>query len=216
MTLKVAILPVTPLQQNCSLVWCDETNRGALIDPGGDVSEIKQAIKDTGMEVERILITHGHFDHVGGAKQLAEDLSVPIEGPHRGDKFWLDIVVEQGERFNVPGGRTFEPDRWLEAGDTVTFGNITMDVAHCPGHTPGHVVFVEKDANVAFVGDVIFKGSIGRTDFPQGNHAELIKSIRETLFPLGDDVTFVPGHGPNSTFGEERQSNPYVGDDAVE
>ncbi len=215
MALEVAVLPVTELRQNCSLVWCNETNRGALIDPGGDIEEIKQAISETGMQVERILITHGHCDHAGGAQQLGEDLSVPIEGPHTADKFWIDLIVEQGERFGMAGARTFEPDRWLQGGDTVSFGNITMDVLHCPGHTPGHVVFVEKDARLAFVGDVIFKGSIGRTDFPMGNHGELIKSIRETLFPLGDDMTFVPGHGPQSTFGRERENNPYVSDDAV-
>ncbi len=215
MVMKVAIVPVTPLAQNCSLVWCSETMGGAIIDPGGDVAELKAAIEETGMKPERVLITHGHFDHAGGARELADALGVPVEGPHKDDKFWLDMIESQGQMYNVPGGINLTPERWLEAGEQVGFGNVVMDVFHCPGHTPGHVVFVEPNDKIAFVGDVIFLNSIGRTDFPRGDHAALITSIRETLFPLGDDVSFVPGHGARSTFGAERKSNPYVSDDAV-
>ena len=216
MTLQTKIVPVTDLRQNCSVIWCDETMRGAIVDPGGDVEKIISAVEEAGITLELILITHGHMDHAGGAAKAAEHFNVPIEGPHIDDKFLVDALPHQGETYGVPGCRVYEPARWLKGGDNIKFGNIVIDVLHCPGHTPGHVVFYERGRALAFVGDVIFKGSIGRTDFIMGNHEDLIHSIRKTLFPLGDGVTFVPGHGSTSTFGEERKTNPYVGDNVVD
>ncbi|HSG91488.1 MAG TPA: MBL fold metallo-hydrolase [Pseudomonadales bacterium] len=212
MSLKATIIPVTPFQQNCSLIWCEETMRGAAVDPGGDIDRIRAAIAQTGMVLEKILVTHAHIDHAGAIAELAESAGVPIEGPHRDDQFLIDTLAEQGERFGFAGARPFTPDRWFEDGDTATVGNLTFKVRHCPGHTPGHVVFVSEEARVAAVGDVLFQGSVGRSDLPRGNHDQLIASIRERLFPLGDDITFIPGHGPVSTFGQERRSNPYVAD----
>lgn len=210
--MKALIIPVTPFAQNCSLVWCEETMKGAVIDPGGDLEHILAAAKDQKVEIEKILITHGHLDHAGGTQELREKLDVPVEGPHKADKFWIDQLPEQCARHNFPPSYAFTPDRWLNDGDTVTVGNVEMDVVHCPGHTPGHVVFISKSDRVAIVGDVLFQGSIGRTDFPQGNHEDLINSIRNKLWPYGDDIAFVPGHGNMSTFGKERQSNPFVSD----
>ena len=209
------MIPVTPFQQNCSLLWCTETMRGAVTDPGGDLELIESAIAERAVTVEKILVTHGHLDHAGGTKDLAERLRVPVEGPHEADLFWISQMEEQSRMFGLAGAREFEPDRWLDDGDTVSFGNVTMDVIHCPGHTPGHVVFVHRRAGFAVVGDVLFQGSIGRTDFPMGNHDDLIASIRNKLFPLGDDIAFIPGHGPPSTFGQERQTNPFVSDIAL-
>ena len=215
MTLQVTILPVTSLRQNCSIIWCDETGRGAIVDPGGDAEQIIEAVAATKMKPELVLITHGHFDHAGSASVIAEKFDIPIEGPHLEDKFMIDGMAEQAVMFDAPWCLPFSPTRWLEGGDRVKFGNVELDVLHCPGHTPGHVVFYDKGTKLAFVGDVIFKGSVGRTDFIKGDHQALVSSIRDRLFPLGDDVTFVPGHGPNSTFGEERKSNPFVGDDVI-
>ena len=215
MALKAAIIPVTLFAQNCSVIWCDETMAGAVIDPGGDLDQIQAAIAEHRVRLEKILITHGHLDHAGGTADLAERTGAPIIGPHIDDKFWIDMMEEQGRRFGMAGGRVFTSDQWLNDGDEVTIGNVTLDVVHCPGHTPGHVVFVSKADRLAFVGDVLFKGSIGRTDFPKGNHADLIDAITRKLWPLGDDITFVCGHGPTSTFGAERQSNPYVGDSVL-
>lgn len=212
MSLKAAILPVTPFQQNCSLIWCDETGRGAVVDPGGDPERIRAAIDETGMQVEKILVTHAHLDHAGAVDELAQDLGVPVEGPHRDDAFLIESLAEQGARFGFDGARPFTPDRWLEDGDEATIGNLVLRVRHCPGHTPGHVVFISEAARIAAVGDVLFQGSIGRSDLPRGNHEQLIRSIRERLFPLGDDITFIPGHGAVSTFGQERRSNPFVSD----
>ena len=211
-SLQVAIIPVTPFQQNCSLLWCTDTKKAAVVDPGGDLDTIDAAIAEQGVTLEKILITHGHIDHAGSAGAFAECHGVPIEGPHKDDTFWIDQAKESGATYGLPEAAPFTPDRWLVDGDTVTVGNLTMQVLHCPGHTPGHVVFYEPTTNVAVVGDVLFQGSIGRTDFPRGNHADLINAITTKLWPLGDDVTFVPGHGPTSTFGAERQSNPFVGD----
>lgn len=211
-SLQIAIIPVTPFQQNCSLLWCTETKKAAVVDPGGDLDTIDAAIAEHGVTLEKILITHGHIDHAGSAGAFAECHGVPIEGPHKDDTFWIDQAKESGATYGLPEAAPFIPDRWLVDGDTVTVGNLTMQVLHCPGHTPGHVVFYEPTTNVAVVGDVLFQGSIGRTDFPRGNHADLINAITTKLWPLGDDVTFVPGHGPTSTFGAERQSNPFVGD----
>jgi len=210
--MKLAILPVTPYQQNCSLVVCTRTNRAALVDPGGEVDRLLAAVGKTGATLEKVLVTHGHVDHCGGAAEVAERAGVPIEGPHREDAFWIDGLDRQGASFGVPGARSFTPDRWLEDGDVATVGEIAFDVLHCPGHTPGHVVFYHQPSKLAQVGDVLFQGSIGRTDFPRGDYDTLIRSIREKLWPLGNDVTFIPGHGPLSTFGDERESNPFVGD----
>jgi glyoxylase-like metal-dependent hydrolase (beta-lactamase superfamily II) len=212
--LRAAIIPVTALQQNCSLVWCSKTMRGALIDPGGDLDRLKDAVKRAGVTLEKVLLTHGHIDHCGLAGELAKELGLPIEGPHEDDRFWIARLDDDQGRFGVPA-RTFEPDRWLEDGDTVSFGEIEMEVLHCPGHTPGHVVFFHRPTRFAFVGDVLFAGSIGRTDFPLGNHQDLLDAITGKLWPLGDEVTFVPGHGPTSTFGRERRSNPFVSDAAI-
>ncbi|MCK9986130.1 MAG: hydroxyacylglutathione hydrolase [Azoarcus sp.] len=210
--IQLRIVPVTPFEQNCSIVWCDKTMRGAVVDPGGDLERIRAAADKLGVKIEKLLITHGHIDHAGGTAKLARELGVPIEGPQEEDRFWIAGMPQQSKMFGFPDVEVFEPDRWLHDGDTVTVGEESFRVIHAPGHTPGHVVFFHADARLAIVGDVLFAGSIGRTDFPKGDHATLIHSIREKLFPLGDDITFVPGHGPTSTFGDERQNNPYVGD----
>ncbi|NMG16934.1 MBL fold metallo-hydrolase [Aromatoleum bremense] len=212
--IDLRIVPVTPFEQNCSIVWCDKTRKAAVVDPGGNLERILAKAKELGVTIEKILITHGHIDHAGGTAQLARELGVPVEGPQEADLFWIAGIPQQAKTFGFPGAESFEPDRWLHDGDTVTVGDETLRVIHVPGHTPGHVAFFHADARLAIVGDVLFAGSIGRTDFPQGDHATLIRSIRQKLFPLGDDITFVPGHGPTSTFGEERRSNPYVGDHA--
>jgi glyoxylase-like metal-dependent hydrolase (beta-lactamase superfamily II) len=205
------IVPVTPFQQNCSLVWSVAERRGVVIDPGGDLDHLRAALRQEDIVVEKILLTHAHLDHAGGARVLADELGVPIEGPHRDDAFWLEAMPEQSRMFGFPETVAFTPDRWLEQDDTVTFGDQSLAVLHCPGHTPGHVVFHHADG-VAFVGDVLFAGSVGRTDFPRGDHAQLIDSIRTRLWPLGDETVFVPGHGPESTFGQERKLNPFVAD----
>ena len=209
--LRVMIIPVTPLQQNCSLIWCTATMKGAFVDPGGDLERLKAAATDQGVTIEKLLLTHGHIDHCGSAKILADELGVRIEGPHEADRFWIDRLEEDGRKYGIKG-RSFESDRWLVDGDQVTVGSLTLDVHHCPGHTPGHVVFHHAPSNLAIVGDVLFQGSIGRTDFPMGNHQDLIDAITGKLWPLGNDTVFVPGHGPVSTFGRERQSNPHVSD----
>jgi len=210
--MHAAIIPVTPFQQNCSLLWCAETMRGAVVDPGGELDRIVGAADEQQVEIERILVTHGHVDHCGGVAALRERLGVPVEGPHQDDRFWIDRLVEDSAQWGLEPASAFEPDRWLADGDTVRFGNVTLRVIHCPGHTPGHVVFYDPAGKVAVVGDVLFAGSIGRTDFPRGDHQDLIDSICDKLWPLGNDVRFIPGHGPISTFGRERQSNPFVGD----
>jgi len=212
--MRVAILPVTPLQQNCSLIWCTRTMKGALVDPGGDLDKLKAALVKTGVTLEKILVTHGHLDHCGLAGELAKDLGVPIEGPHEEDRFWIAQLDDDGPRWNMEA-HSFEPDRWLTNGDQVTVGDLTLDVYHCPGHTPGHVVFHHAPSRFAMVGDVLFQGSIGRTDFPRGDLQTLLDSITGRLWPLGDETTFVPGHGPISTFGDERRANPYVSDAAL-
>ena len=212
--LKAVIIPVTPLQQNSSLLWCTETMRGAFTDPGGDIERLKAAAEQHGVTIEKILLTHGHIDHCGSAKILAEELGVPIEGPHEDDRFWIARLEDDGRSYGIRG-KSFESDRWLVDGDTVTVGALTFDVYHCPGHTPGHVVFHHPPSKLAFVGDVLFRGSIGRTDFPMGNHQDLLDAIVGRLWPLGDDTAFVPGHGPMSTFGHERRSNPFVADQVL-
>ncbi len=209
--LKAAIVPVTPLQQNCTLIWCTETMRGAFTDPGGDLELLKGAAKQQGVTIEKLLITHGHLDHCGQAGILAKELGVPIEGPHRDDLFWIEQLDADGARWGMEA-QSFTPDRWLEEGDTVTVGNLTLDVYHCPGHTPGHIVFHHAPSKLAIVGDVLFQGSIGRTDFPRGNFQQLVDSITGKLWPLGGETAFVPGHGPMSTFGHERKTNGFVSD----
>ena len=210
--LRAAIVPVTPFQQNCSLLWCTKTMRGVLVDAGGDLDRLGQAIEKAGITVEKLLVTHGHADHCGMVAVLARSLGVPVEGPHREDQDLLDSLDVQGPRFGFAAERLV-PDRWLQQGDKVHFGEVELDVLHCPGHTPGHVVFHHAPSQLAVVGDVLFAGSIGRTDFPRGNHQDLLDSITRRLWPLGDDTTFIPGHGPTSTFGQERRTNPFVADD---
>ncbi|WP_417345457.1 MBL fold metallo-hydrolase [Ferrimonas sp.] len=210
--MKYQIVPVTPFQQNCSLLWCSETNKAAVIDPGGDLERIQAAIDKLGIEVEQVLLTHAHIDHAGASRMLADQLGVPLVGPHKADQFWLDQLPQQAQMFGLALSQAFTPDRYLEDGEQVAVGNVTLDVLHTPGHTPGHVVFHNADSGLAFVGDVLFAGSIGRTDFPMSNHGDLIASITGKLWPLGGDTEFVPGHGPNSTFGQERSSNPFVAD----
>ena len=212
--LRAAIVPVTPLQQNCTLLWCTATMRGAFVDPGGDLPRLKAAATQAGVTIEKILLTHGHIDHCGSAGIFAQELGVAIEGPHEDDRFWIERLAEDGGRYGIPG-RPFEPDRWLIDGDEATVGELTLKVRHCPGHTPGHVVFHHPESKLAIVGDVLFRGSIGRWDFPRGNHEQLIRSITERLWPMGDETSFVPGHGPMSTFGHERATNPLVGDAAL-
>ena len=209
--LRAAIIPVTPLQQNCSLLWCTETMTGAFVDPGGDLPRLKAAAAQAQVSIEKILLTHGHIDHCGSAGILAEELGVPIEGPHEADIFWISRLEEDGRRYGVVG-KPFTPDRWLLDGDQATVGKLTFDVRHCPGHTPGHVVFNHPPSKLAIVGDVLFKGSVGRWDFPRGDQQQLIQSIATRLWPMGNETAFVPGHGPMSTFGHERATNPYVGD----
>ncbi len=210
--MRVLVVPVTPFEQNCSLVWDERTNEAAVIDPGGDLDRILAAVQEHGLKLQSILLTHGHLDHASGTAELAERLKLPIVGPHVGDRFWIDALPEQARNYGFPPARAFVPDRWLVDGDEVKVGGETLAVLHCPGHTPGHVVYYHAGERLAIVGDVLFAGSIGRTDFPGGDHAALIRSIREKLFPLGDDVRFLPGHGPTSTFGRERRDNPYVAD----
>jgi glyoxylase-like metal-dependent hydrolase (beta-lactamase superfamily II) len=213
--LKLAIVPVTPFAQNCSLVVCEAAGEAALIDPGGDVDTLMSVVEKSGARLAKVILTHGHADHCGGAAEVAQRAGVPIEGPQREDAFWIDQLDTQGRMFGIQGARRFTPDRWLEDGDTVTVGELRFEVRHCPGHTPGHVVLIQREHRIAFVGDVLFQGSVGRTDFPRGDFDTLVQSITTKLWPLGDDMRFVPGHGPMSTFGAERQSNPFVGDAAL-
>ncbi len=209
--IRAAIVPVTPLQQNATLLWCTATMRGAVVDPGGDLPRIHAAIAEHGVTVERILLTHGHIDHCGEAKPLADALGVPIEGPHEADRFWIARLDEDGRNYGIRGV-PFEPDRWLVEGDRVQVGNATLDVYETPGHTPGHVVFHHPETKLALVGDVLFAGSVGRTDFPLSDHHALIRSITTRLWPMGDDTVFLPGHGQPGRFGHERRSNPFVAD----
>jgi hydroxyacylglutathione hydrolase len=231
--LKAAIVPVTPFQQNCTILWQEPGNRGVVIDPGGEVPRILEAIAKLEVRIERILLTHGHIDHAGSAAALKEALeqaaatgdahgaaehqeaeagraTVAIEGPDQRDRFLLQGLEAQAPTFGMNGVRNVSPDRWLAEGDEVQIGDEAFEVLHCPGHTPGHVVFVNRQARFAIVGDVLFAGSIGRTDFPYGDHAALIRAIEDKLLPLGDDFSFICGHGPGSTIGAERRSNPFL------
>ncbi|WP_153913097.1 MBL fold metallo-hydrolase [Shewanella sp. TC10] len=210
--MKYQIIPVTPFQQNCSVIWCEKTKLAAVVDPGGDIDRIVTEVSKLGLTLDKILLTHGHIDHVGGAKMLANQLDIPIIGPHIADKFWLDGLAKQSQNFGFPHIDSFEPTQYLNEGDVVTIGEQTLSVLHCPGHTPGHIVFHSPESHLAWVGDVLFRSSIGRTDFPQSDHKQLINSITQKLWPLGEKVNFIPGHGPMSTFEEERQHNPFVAD----
>jgi len=208
--LKVTVVPVTPIQQNCSIVQCTATNRAAIVDPGGDVANIRAAIDQLKVTPEKILLTHGHFDHAGGAAELAEALAIPVEGPDERDAFLLSSLKKNGERFGITDARDLTPDRWLVEGETVSIGDLTFGVLHVPGHTPGHLVFVNVPARFALVGDTLFQGSVGRTDFAYGSHEQLIDGIKTKLLPLGDDMTILPGHGPASTIARERKTNGFL------
>ena len=213
--LRYQIIPVTPFQQNCTVFWNEETKKGGIVDPGGDLALLNKFIGEQGIEIEKILVTHGHLDHAGSVKAMADERNIPIIGPHKDDKFWIDGMPEAAAQYGFPEALAFEPDQWLEHGDKVTVADVDFDVLHCPGHTPGHVVFVQSEDKVAMVGDVLFQGSIGRTDFPKGNYQQLIDSITQRLWPLGLDITFIPGHGPTSTFEVEKKTNPFVSDAAL-
>ncbi|MDM8547382.1 MBL fold metallo-hydrolase [Candidatus Venteria ishoeyi] len=208
--LQYKIIPVTDFQQNSTLLWCDQSQKAALIDPGGEPDLLCSELESRKLIPEKILLTHAHIDHVGAVAELARRWSIPIEGPHQADRFWLDSLAEQCQVFGFPKVESFIPQRWLKQHDQVTVGELLLEVRHCPGHTPGHIIFYHADSKLAWVGDVLFKGSIGRTDFPQSDTASLLKCIREQLLPLGDEVRFIPGHGPMSSFGEERHSNPFL------
>jgi glyoxylase-like metal-dependent hydrolase (beta-lactamase superfamily II) len=208
--LQVMIVPVTPFQQNCSIIWSADSKRGVVIDPGGDLDLIRQGIAQTGATIERILLTHGHIDHAAGAADLKAELGVPIEGPHVADRFLLDHLEETAAGYGLPGARNVTPDVWLQEGQEVDIGGVPFEVLHCPGHSPGSVVFVNRVLKFAIVGDVLFRGSVGRSDIPGGDHTTLIASIKTKLLPLGDDVAFLCGHGPAGSIGEERQSNPFL------
>ncbi|MFT4265796.1 MAG: MBL fold metallo-hydrolase [Xenophilus sp.] len=209
--LRYHTLPVTPFQQNCSIVWCERTMKAAVLDPGGEVDRVIDTARALGVTPEAVWLTHAHIDHAGGAGELARRLALPVVGPHPGDQFWIDALPQQAAMFGFPPAEPFTPTRWLHDGDSVGVGEEVLAVRHCPGHTPGHVVFHAPGAQRAFVGDVLFAGSIGRTDFPGGSHRQLIDSIVQRLWPMGDATVFIPGHGPESSFGRERRGNPYVG-----
>lgn len=210
--MQLVVVPVTAFQQNCSVLWCERTRAAAIIDPGGELDRVLATVAQHELMPDKILLTHGHVDHAAGTAELARRCKLPIIGPHRADDYWIAGLAEQAAMFGFPPSESFTPTRWLEQGDRVPLGEGELEVLHCPGHTPGHVVYFSRPDRLAIVGDVLFQGSIGRTDFPGGDHDTLIRSIRERLFTLGDDVHFLPGHGPMSTFGAERRANPHVAD----
>jgi len=213
--MKYQIIPVTDFAQNCSIIWCESTHKAAIIDPGGDIDLLIDFINQNQLSLEKILLTHGHLDHVGATAELKKRYQIPIIGPHKDVEFLINALDLQSQMFNFPTVEHFSPDQWLKQDDQITVGNIQLDVLHCPGHTPGHVVLIEQTQQLAFVGDVLFKGAIGRTDFPRGNHQQILQSIKHQLWTKNPDTAFVPGHGSMSTFAEERKSNPYVADDQL-
>lgn len=208
--LQFKIVPVTPFQQNATIFWCDETLEGAIVDPGGETEKLLSAVDELGIKLTKLLLTHAHVDHAGGTQDIADQLNLPIEGPHKADQFWIDIFPQQIKQFGFPEARAFTTNRWLEHGDVVTLGNEELEVYFCPGHTPGHVIFFHRGSKLAQVGDVLFRGSIGRTDFPKGDHQTLLNAIKDKLFTLPEDTAFIPGHGPMSTIGHEKKTNPFV------
>ncbi|MBJ26406.1 MAG: hypothetical protein CMM30_02405 [Rhodospirillaceae bacterium] len=209
------IIPVTPLQQNCSILWCNDTKYAAVVDPGGEIEKILGMIEEKKLVLNKILVTHAHVDHAGAVAELSDRLNIPIFGPHFEDQFWIDQIEEAGKQYGIPSARKFTPNEWLEDGASVNLGNLYLDVYHCPGHTPGHIIFHHPASKLAAVGDVLFQGSIGRSDFPRGDMNTLLTSIQEKLWPLGNETTFIPGHGPLSTFGAERKTNPFVADHLI-
>lgn len=211
MSLQYKIVPVTAFEQNCSILWCDQSKKAAVVDPGGDLPKIISELGALGLTLDKVILTHAHIDHAGATADLAEQANVPIIGPHKEDKFWIDMLPQQSQMFGFPAAKIFNPDQWLDQGDTVQVGEEILEVLHCPGHTPGHVVFYHRGSNLLVVGDVLFQGSIGRTDFPKGDFDTLAKSIRSKLWALADDTQFIPGHGPMSTIGHEKATNPFVG-----
>lgn len=214
--MKYQIIPVTPYQQNSTLLICEHTNKAAIVDPGGELNLILDQVQHHNVTLESILLTHGHLDHVGGVAALVKQLSLPVYGPHVEDAFWINALKEQAEMLNFPPSESFTPTRWFKDNDEINVGEELLQVIHTPGHTPGHVVFYSAADKLAIVGDVLFNGSIGRTDFPKGDYHTLIDSIKQKLWPLGKEIDFIPGHGPMSTFGEEMRSNPFVGEDGQE
>ncbi len=208
--MKYLTVPVTAFEQNCSLVFCENSGAAIAIDPGGEIEKIMSIAKNNKLNIEKIVLTHGHIDHVGGAANLASQLNIPISGPQLGDRFLIESLSTQSQMFGFEDVESFEPDEWLNDGDIIRVGTESLKVIHTPGHTPGHISLFHQESDTAFVGDVLFYNSIGRTDFPGGDHTTLLHSIKERLFPLGDLVTFIPGHGPNSTFGYERAHNPFL------
>ncbi|WP_338518790.1 MBL fold metallo-hydrolase [Alteromonas gracilis] len=208
--MEIVVIPVTPFAQNCSLIWDASTMKGAFVDPGGETEKLIATASKHNVEIEKVILTHGHLDHVGGTVAIAAHYEVPVIGPHVGDKFWLDALMQQSQMFGFPPAQPFTPQTWLNGNDTITLGSLTLEVLHCPGHTPGHVALVERSSNKVIVGDIIFAGSIGRTDFPQGNHQQLIDSITQKIMVLPGDMTIYPGHGPTTTVAKEKASNPYV------
>lgn len=208
--IQIAIVPVTPFEQNCSILWCTKTMKGAVIDPGGDLDRIRAAIAETGVTIEKILLTHGHVDHAAGAAELAESLGVKVEGPAAADQFIIDDIPHMAAKYGIEGARPVTPDLYLNEGDTVSVGDVSLDVLHVPGHTPGHLVFVHRPVGLAIVGDTLFRGSVGRTDFPYGDPDLLIKGIKEKLLPLGNNMVCLPGHGPVTSIGDEKAHNPFL------
>ncbi|WP_391528958.1 MBL fold metallo-hydrolase [Photorhabdus akhurstii] len=211
--MKYQIIPVTAFMQNCTLIWNEESKEAAIVDPGGEAQKLIAEIERRGLKLTQILLTHGHFDHVGATVEVAKHFNVPIYGPHQEDAFWIEGLQAQSRMFGIEECPSFEPDRWLNEGDELRVGGVDLSVLHCPGHTPGHVVFVNHADKLIYMGDVLFKGGVGRSDFPRGNHQQLINSIKDKLLPLGDDYEFIPGHGPMSTLGYERQTNPFLQDE---
>lgn len=210
--MQISVIPVTAFQQNCSIIHCEQTGKGAIVDPGGDLELVLEQVEKEGVTIEQILLTHAHIDHAGATSELAKELGVPVIGPERQDEFLIQSLAAQGRMFGLPHAESFTPDRWLTQGDIVMVGNESFEVRHCPGHTPGHVIFYNAAHKIAIVGDVLFDGSIGRTDLPRGDHATLLRSIQTQLLTLPDDVTFLPGHGPTSTIGRQRRINPFLQD----